>query len=211
MAGQGSDHIYGVVDDAGARVYYDGVAVIVAGLVAIGDRGHLLQDGNGERAELVLPAGWEHTGAVVLFAQAGRKVAGAGVVLGEVVGVLIAEEVVAVVAVGIAVAVSVALVVVLAVALIVPVAAAVSVIAAVTVVMAVAVFTTVALGGSEGRGEEEGSEGERGEKSEEFFQRVPVDGCAGGLSGEPSVRFEDTAWVTGGIYVFRGMAGAVGV
>lgn len=173
VAGEGSDHVYGVVDDAGTGIYYDGVAVVVAGLIAVGDGWHLLKDGHGEGAELGLPAGREHAGAVVFFAQAGREVAGAVVVLRQVGGVLVAEEVVAVVAASVTVSIPLAmtitgpLVVAAAVALIVTPAVIASV--ALVIAVTVAMFAAVALGIGGGRGEEEGSEGERGEESGEAF------------------------------------------
>lgn len=81
----------GVVDNAGAGIDYDRVSVIITALIAIRDRCQLNDDLWRHRAEALLPAGREGSVAVVLPAQAGRKIAWPIVVADEIVVVLVAE------------------------------------------------------------------------------------------------------------------------
>ena len=147
MAAECADDVDGVVDDAGTGIDDDGVSIVVAALIAIGDRWQLDEDLRRHGAEALLPAWREGSVAVVLPAQAGRKIAWAVVVADEVVVVLVAE-VAAVMVLGMAIAMTiavVALVVIVAVSVSVAISVAVSVIVAACLIVAVTVVFAVAM------------------------------------------------------------------
>lgn len=102
----------GVKDDAGAGIDDDGVSVIVAALIAVGDWRQLNNDLRGHGAETPLPAGRKSTVAVILPAQAGWKITRTIVVPDHIIAVTIPEVALLLMLV-VTVAVSIAMVVVM--------------------------------------------------------------------------------------------------
>ena len=91
MAAECAYDIDGVVDDAGARVDDDGVSVIVATLIAVRDWRQFNNDLRRHGAEAPLPAGRKSAVAVILPAQAGRKITRAIIVPDHVIAIAVAE------------------------------------------------------------------------------------------------------------------------
>lgn len=143
VAAQGAYDVDGVVDDAGAGVDYDGVSVVIAALIAVGNGCEFNDDLRWHGTEALLPTRWEHSVAVVLLAQAGRKIAWAVVIAYEVVVVLVAEVALILMLV-VAVSVSVAVIVItVIVAATVPVAVPIPVSVAFVVIIVMSMTVTV--------------------------------------------------------------------